>query len=285
MISKTPEASLDGSTDRIQHKLRRTYNQPMRFLIYSAMAFLALELDAQNAMAPTGTLRAAFLGDNPALGRVDAKTGAVTGPVADLVQELARKVGVPYELIPAKGARDIIERLNAHTADLGFMAYNAGRAQEVDFSHAWLLMPNTYIVRADSPIRASADADKAGVLIAAVKDDTQDVYLRSHLTNAKIKQLPAMPAVEDVEKMLASGEAAAFAANKQRLMEIGDKFPSLRVVPDSYFMAEQSMAVAKGSIDMAMLNGLLNEALAADVVKASIVRAGLRGVEAAPVKR
>jgi hypothetical protein len=33
------------------------------------------------------------------------------------------------------------------------------------------------------------------------------------------------------------------------------------------------------------VNALLNEALAADVVKASIVRAGLRGVEAAPVKR
>src|SRR5258708_24415926 len=45
--------------------------------------------------APTGTLRAAFLGDNPALGRVDSKTGAVTGPVAEIVKEIARRVGVP----------------------------------------------------------------------------------------------------------------------------------------------------------------------------------------------
>ena len=243
-----------------------------------------MAVGASAQLAPTGTLRAAFLGDNPALGRVDAKTGAVTGPVADVVKELARRMNVPYTLIPAAGARDIMERLKAHTADLGFMAYNAGRAQDVDFSHAWLLMPNTYVVRADSPIHSSADADRAGMLIAAVKDDTQDVYLRAHLTNAKIKQLPAMPAPDDVEKMLASGEVAAFAANKQRLMEIGDRFPTLRVVPDSYFVAEQSIAVAKGTSNVDELNALLNQVLATDVVKASIARAGLKGVEAARVK-
>lgn len=54
-------------------------------------------------LAPTGTLRAVFLGDNPVQGRVDPKTGAITGPVADLVQELARRLKVPYKLIPAPG--------------------------------------------------------------------------------------------------------------------------------------------------------------------------------------
>ena len=39
-------------------------------------------------LAPTGTLRAAFLGTNPVQGRVNPSTGAVTGPVADLVREL-----------------------------------------------------------------------------------------------------------------------------------------------------------------------------------------------------
>lgn len=125
------------------------------------------------ALAPAGTLRAAFLDGNPVLGRVDAKTGAVTGPVADLVKELARRLGVPYTLIPAAGARDVIARLQAHTADLGFMAYNAGRANDVDFSAPWLLMPNSYIVRADSPFQTVADADRPGVNITAVKNDTR----------------------------------------------------------------------------------------------------------------
>ena len=37
-------------------------------------------------LAPTGTLRAVFLGGNPVQGRVDPKTGEATGTVADLVK-------------------------------------------------------------------------------------------------------------------------------------------------------------------------------------------------------
>src|SRR5712691_5365433 len=94
-------------------------------------------------LASTGTLRAAFLGDNPVQGRVDPKTGAITGPVADLVQELARRLKVPYKLIPAPGARAVIDQINAHTADIGFLAWEAARAREVDFSGGYAEMHNT----------------------------------------------------------------------------------------------------------------------------------------------
>ena len=236
-------------------------------------------------LAPTGTLRAAFLGDNPVLGRVDAKTGAVTGPVADLVKELARRLGVPYTLIPASGARDVISRLQAHTADLGFMAYNAGRANDVDFSAPWLLMPNSYIVRVDSPLQTVADADRAGVNITAVKSDTQDVYLTAHLKNNHVNTVPAMPSLEELASLLLNGKVDAFAANRQRLMEAAARFPKLRVLSDNYFVAGQAVALAKGDppdpARLGELNRLLGEVLASGLVKASIDRAGLQGVDAA----
>ena len=97
-----------------------------------------LGLPAMGAdLAPTGTLRAAFLRTNPVQGRIDAKTGTVTGPVADLVQALALQLGVPYTIIPAADAREVIARLKDHTADIGFLAYDAPRAQEVDFSEPY----------------------------------------------------------------------------------------------------------------------------------------------------
>src|SRR5579871_1994031 len=40
-------------------------------------------------LAPTGTLRVTFLGGNPVQARVDAKTGEVTGPVADIARDRA----------------------------------------------------------------------------------------------------------------------------------------------------------------------------------------------------
>jgi polar amino acid transport system substrate-binding protein len=277
--------------------MRSTYNHPMYwtrprlfFCLPAALLTLAatLPLTAQSplasTLAPTGTLRAAFLGDNPVLGRVDAQTGAVTGPVADLVKELARRIGVPYTLIPSAGARDIINRLQAHTADLGFMAYNAGRAADVDFSAPWLLMPNSYIVRANSPLQKVADADRAGIHIAAVKNDTQDVYLSAHLKNNRVDAVPAMPALDELESLLVSGKIDAFAANRQRLMEAVARYPKLRVLPDNYFVAGQAIAVAKGDPShLGALNRLLGDVLATGFVKASIERAELQGVDAAPV--
>ena len=272
--------------------MRSTYNHPMhwtrpRLLAYLPALLLTLPIAAQNplapTLAPTGTLRAAFLGDNPVLGRVDAQTGAVTGPVADLVKELARRLGVPYTLIPSSDARDIINRLQAHTADLGFMAYNAGRAADVDFSAPWLLMPNSYIVRADSPLRKVADADSAGIHISAVKNDTQDVYLSANLKSNRVNTVPAMPALDEIESLLLSGKIDAFAANRQRLVEAAARYPKLRVLADNYFVAGQAIAIAKGDPShLGALNRLLGEVLATGLVKASIDRAGLRGVDAAP---
>ena len=252
-----------------------------RFLLFCVAIFTCVAQTV--SLAPTGTLRAAFLGDNPVLGRVDAKTGEVSGPVADLVKELARRMGVPYTLIPAAGARDIISRLQARTADLGFMAYNAGRAADVDFSAPWLLMPNSYIVRGDSPLQKVADADAAGIHILAVKNDTQDVYLSAHLKNNHVDTVAAMPALEEIESMLLSGKIDAFAANRQRLMEAAVRYPKLRVLADNYFVAGQAVAIAKGDPDrLSALNKLLGDVLASGLVKTSIERAGLLGVDAAP---
>src|SRR5690349_21866601 len=79
-------------------------------------------------LAPTGTLRATFLSGNPVQATVDASTGAISGPAADIVKELARRAGVPYTITPSNGAKELIERLNAHTADIGFLAWEIGRA-------------------------------------------------------------------------------------------------------------------------------------------------------------
>jgi polar amino acid transport system substrate-binding protein len=264
-------------------RTRLLFCLPAVLLAFPIAPATAAENTLASSLAPTGTLRAAFLGDNPSLGRVDRQAGTVTGPVADIVKELARRIGVPYTLIPATDARDIISRMKAHTADLGFMAYNAGRAADVDFSSPWLLMPNSYIVRADSPLQKVADADREGIHIAAVKNDTQDVYLSAHLKNNRVDAVPAMPPPDEMESLLVSGKVDAFAANRQRIMEIVNRHPKLRVLPDNFFVAGQAIAVPKGNPStLEGLNQMLAEILGSSFVKDSINRAGLQGVDAAP---
>jgi polar amino acid transport system substrate-binding protein len=234
-------------------------------------------------LAPTGTLRAVFLGGNPVQGRVDAKTGAASGTVPDLVKELARRLGVPYAIIPAPDAAGVIGALKMRTADIGFLAYDETRAREIDFGAPFVVMFNSFLVRSDSPIRSSADADRSGVTVAAVKGQTQELFVSSHLKNARVRVFPAMPQQAELERLLTSGEVDAFAINQQRSLEAQAASNSkLRALPDSFLDVDQCFVVPKG--DRAKLDAIASfaaEVRASGFVKSSIARAGITGVDVA----
>lgn len=74
---------------------------------------------AQSAdLAPTGTLRASFIENNPNQGRVDPTTKAITGPAADLVRELARRLGVKHEITPLPSAGAVLESVRDGKVDI-----------------------------------------------------------------------------------------------------------------------------------------------------------------------
>ena len=248
----------------------------------------ALHLPAQTPearqLAPTGTLRATFLGGNPAQGRVDPKTGEVTGLVADITRELARRLGVPFQIKPADGVRGVLDAIKTQTADLGFLAFDATRAAEVDFSEPYALAYNTYVVLADSPLRTIADTDREGIRIAARKGDSGDLYLSRTLKHAQLKSIEGL-SVEQAERMLAAHEIDAFGTNRQRLAEDTARFPDLRLLTDNFFGVEQSLVVSKGDpARAAYLNRLIDDLRAGGFLQAAIDRAQLHGVEVAPPK-
>src|SRR4051812_158397 len=144
-------------------------------------------------LAPTGTLRASFIASNPVQGRVDAKTGAVTGPVADLTRELARRLGVPYVITPLPDAGAVLASVKAHTADIGFLAYEAARATQVDFTTSYSLSSSAYAVRADSPVRTMADVDRPGMKIGAAKGASQQIYVSANVKNARVVVMDEVP--------------------------------------------------------------------------------------------
>ena len=263
----------------------------MRYVTFFAvMCLLCVGLTAQSpsaALAPAGTLRAVFLGDNPVQGRVDEKTGEASGPAPDLVRELARRLGVPFKIISAPDARTIIDALKNHTADIGFLAYDETRAREVDFGAPFLVMFNSYIVRANSPIQRSADVDRAGVKVAAVKGQTQELFVSSHLKNAQVRVFQTMPPQIELEKLLTSGEVEAFAINRQRSLDAQAASGSkLRALPDSFLEVEQSFVVEKGArAKLETIEKFVADIRISGFIKSSIERAKLTGVDVATGKQ
>ena len=240
-------------------------------------------------LAPTGTLRAAFLGSNPVQARTDPKTGEITGPIADLVRELARRLNVPFKLIPAPNAQGVIAHVQGGTADIGFLAYEEARAREVEFAGPFAVMYNTHLVRADSPLRTVEDADREGITIGAVRAQTQEIWLSANLKRARVKMIEAQPSQSDLERMLGNREVDAFAQNTQRaaeaVMAAGTRVP-LRALTGSYVAVEQSFVVKKGDTANAKaLDAFVDELRASGVIRASLDRAELATVGVAPARR
>jgi polar amino acid transport system substrate-binding protein len=246
-------------------------------------AIVALQLTAPS-MAPPGTLRATFLGDNPVQGRVDPQTGAVSGPVADLVKELARRLNVPYALVSLPNASAVIDSINAHRADIGFLAYETARAAQVEFSAPYALMQNAYLVRADSAIRTSNDVDRAGITVGAVKGQSQEIYVSANLKQARVDVLPLTPPPAEIEAMLVSGRLDVFAANRARMEAVAARSPKLRVLSDNFLLLGQAIVIEKGDrARLEMLNRFVGDVRGSGFVKASLERGQIAGAEVAPL--
>jgi len=258
----------------------------MKAALCVLMCLLATSATAQSpspAMAPTGTLRAVFLGGNVVQGRMDARTGTATGPVPDLVRELARSLGIPHSIAPVPDAAAVIAALKSGTADIGFLAYDDTRAREVDFGAAFIVMFNSYLVPAGSPIERSADVDRPGVTVAAVKGQTQELFVSSHMKNARVRVLQSMPPQSELEKILGGGEVHAFAINRQRSLDAqAASGGRLRALPDSFLEVDQSFVVAKGDrAKLEIIERFVAGVRASGFITSSIERAGLTGVDVA----
>jgi polar amino acid transport system substrate-binding protein len=264
--------------------------RPISLLGCAAACALLSTAAAQSpsqTLAPTGTLRAVFLGLNPVQGRLDPQTGAASGPVPDIVAALARRIGVPFTIVSAPNAAGVVSALAAREADVGFLAYDAARARDVDFGAPLLVMFNSYLVKRDSAIQRTADVDRAGVTVAAVRGQTQELFVSSHLTQAKIRLFEAMPPQADVETLLTTGQVDAFAINRQRSLDAeAASHRALRALADSFLEVDQSFVVRKGDRDkLPVLEQFAREIRASGLIKSSIERAGLVGVDVAKAGR
>jgi len=264
--------------------------QRLTLLALSAvLAFAARPASAQTparVLAPTGTLRVIFLGMNPVQGRMDPQTGKATGPVPDIAEALAKKLGVPLKLISSPNAAGIASALNGNTADVGVLAYDVERTKDVDYGAPLLVMFNSYLVKRDSPIKRTADVDRAGVTAAAVRGQTQELYVSSHLKNAKVRVFATMPPQADVEKLLLDGGPGGvdvFAINRQRSLDAqAESGRRLRALDDSFLEVEQSFVVKKGDRSkLPALAAFAAEVRTSGLVKQSIARAKLTGVDVA----
>ena len=140
-------------------------------------------------LTPTGSLRAAINLGNPVLTHgTAAAPGGVTVAIAG---EVARRLGVPLELVCVDAARKSFASLVEGSVDVSFLAIEPAREADVAFSPPYLAIEGVYVVPVDAPFGDASEVDRPGVTIGVKEGSAYDLYLTRTLEHAGRKSAAA----------------------------------------------------------------------------------------------
>jgi polar amino acid transport system substrate-binding protein len=232
------------------------------------------------AVAPTGQLRVVLNIGNPVLASKDPATGEVHGVTVDLGRALATKLGVPVALVEYPNVARIVEGARSGAWDIAFLAINPARAGDMDFTPPYMEVEDTYLVPTASPIRTTAGADRPGIRIAVPSRSAPDVFLSSRLKQASLVRGDTETAAFE---LLRTGQADAFAANRNSFATFTAGLEGYRALDDYFLAVPMAIAVPKGRANtLATVSAFLEEMKASGGVQRAIERANLRGVRVTP---
>lgn len=238
--------------------------------------------EVRPVLAPTGKLRVGLLTGNAVLVEKDPTSGELRGVAVDLGRELARPVGVPFEPVGFNSVPALVNSASSNQWDVAFLAIDPARATVMDFTAPYMEVEVSYLVPAGSPIRALSDIDKPGLRVAVPDKSAPDLILSRTLKNATLVRGPNAAGAAD---LVGSGNADAFAENKQILFAAADRLSGSRVLDGRFSTVQHGIAVVKGrDVGAAYVRRFVEQSKADGSVKAAIERAALRGVVVAPLQ-
>lgn len=242
----------------------------------------AIPSDVVKELAPSGTLRVAINRGNPVLVQKDAASGALGGVSVELARELARRAGVPAQLIEFEAAGKVFDALKSGAWDLAFLAIEPVRAAEIDFTPPYVIIEGTYLVRKDSPLKAIEDVDRPGIRIAVGRGAAYDLYLTRTLKHATVVRGTTGGGAAMVDLFLEQNLDAA-AGVRQALAAYAATDPTVRLMDGRFMEIRQAMGTPKGrDRAAAYLKSFIEEMKASGFVAGALERSNQPDAAVAP---
>ena len=238
--------------------------------------------EARSALAPTGKLRVGFM-MAPIYGVKDPATGELRGLGMDIGKELAKRLGVPFDVHPYKDIGSAIAGAEAGDVDVMFVTIDEKRKAVVDFTAPYLFVEHGYLVRAGVAINTMADVDKAGIRVGVLKNSATQDDLAKSLKSATMVEAENLGALKE---LIVSGNVDTIAIGKPFLFGVAAKLPGSRVV-DGYIRTDNSaLGVVKGRSPAALAYAkqFIDDVKAGNMVTTAIARDKLVAAHTAPPK-
>ena len=205
-------------------------------------------------------------------------TGTVIVPIA---QALAEHLKVKLELVGNRAPPVLIKCLQDGGCDAGFLGMTKARTADVDYATPHIMVPFTYLVPPNSPVRTVADADKPGIRIAAVRNHASTHALEHNIKHAEIVSVE-IP--DQAFELVRSGKAHAYASPRPPILEYAKQLPGSQVLDGHYGANIQAIALKKGqAARLAYISEFVEQAKTSGLVQRIIERIGHRGIAVAPV--
>lgn len=231
-------------------------------------------------LAPSGHLRVGIPVDPPFFGVKDPATGALRGIGVDLATALGQRLAVPVATVSYDDFGGAIAASQSGAWDVAILPANPQATAVASLTAPFLLVPHSYLVRADSSIRTVADADQPGVRIASEATAPHTAMLAGQLKNAQLIKVDSKDAGV---KLLMTGQVDAFAAARPALDALAAHVAGTRIVAGDFFVVRIALAVPPGhAAGQAFLARFIESEKASGFVQHAIDRLGTPDITVAP---
>jgi len=232
-------------------------------------------------LAPTGKLRIAIAVAPSPSAQFAVKDGAgFKGVAVTLGTALAKKLGVPAEIVPHQGSGEIQNSAAANKWDVAFLPVDEERKKFVDFGNAYHLLQSTFLVAPGSKLQSVKDADAKGIGIGGVANTAT--------FRAAVKSTPQATHIEFTGVDLATtamreNKIEAIALSRESLGGLVGKIPGSRVLPDAFLNSSTAVCVPKGKpAALSFVSEFIEEAKASGLVRSALDDMGLKSSIVAP---
>jgi polar amino acid transport system substrate-binding protein len=230
-------------------------------------------------LAPSGKLRAAINLGNPVLASRGAD-GRLQGVSVDLATELARRLGVPVDLIAFDAAGKVVEAGAKGGWDIAFVAIDPRRSAEIAQSPPYVVIEGAYLVRNDSALRDNAEVDRRGNRIVVGRNSAYDLFLTRSIKQAELVRIQGSQYV--VDHFLKNGAEVA-AGVKQQLEMDAKRVGGVRLLPGRFMVIYQAMASQRDRPAGAQyVRAFIEDMKASGFVAKALERHGIQGAAVAP---
>ncbi|MFM9993253.1 MAG: transporter substrate-binding domain-containing protein [Burkholderiaceae bacterium] len=232
-------------------------------------------MNAKNELVPTGVLRAGMNLGNTLFTR-KTEAGVLLGVSVDLMQELAKRLGITLEMVIYEQPGQVADDSTKGVWDIAILAIEKTRAKTISFSPGMTEIEAGYVVLKGSKFQSPEEVDAKGVKIAAPEKAGYELYLTSALKNATIVRTKNFAASIEIFNQ---SEVDALSGLKPNLIDSMHKIPEGKLLEGNFMTVNHGFAIAHGKDEAnAYLHKFAKELIATGFVAKSIEKHQIKGL-------